>query len=72
MNKRFFLRSVSLAALALGIAAYAGSLLLLTRGTVQLTAFPQAMLVGRVVFVVVSYFLILHLQRAGHSEASAP
>lgn len=61
-----------LAALALGIAAYAGSLLLLTRGTVQLTAFPQAMLVGRVVFMVVSYFLILHLQRAGHSEASAP
>ena len=61
-----------LAALALGIAAYAGSLLFLTRGTVQLTAFPQAMLVGRAVFMVVSYFLILHLQRAGHSEASAP
>jgi hypothetical protein len=35
-------------------------------------AFPQAMLVGRVVFMVVSYLLILHLQRAGHSEASAP
>jgi hypothetical protein len=30
------------------------------------------MLVGRVVFMAVSYLLILHLQRAGHSEASAP
>jgi hypothetical protein len=35
-------------------------------------AFPQAMLVGRVIYTVVSYFLILHLQRAGHSEASTP
>ena len=35
-------------------------------------AFPRAMLIGRVVFMVESDFLILHLQRAGHSEASAP
>ena len=57
-----------LAALAVGIAAYVGSLLLLTRGTVQLTAFPQAMLVGRIVFMAVSYLLILRLQRAGHGR----
>jgi O-antigen/teichoic acid export membrane protein len=52
-----------LAALALGIAAYAGGLLLLTRDTVELTAFPQAMLAGRVVFLAVSYLLILYMQR---------
>jgi O-antigen/teichoic acid export membrane protein len=52
-----------LGALALGIAGYAVSLLLLTRGTVRLAAFPQAMLVGRVIFMAVSYLLILYLQR---------
>jgi O-antigen/teichoic acid export membrane protein len=52
-----------LGALALGIAAFAGSLLLLIHDTVYLAAFPQAMLVGRLVFMVASYLLVLYLQR---------
>ena len=59
-----------LAALALGIAAYAGTLVLLTRDTVELTAFPQAMLAGRVVFMAVSYLLILYMQHFEHRRGT--
>jgi len=47
-------------AIILGIGAYVGSLLWLVRGGADLVAFPQAMLVGRVVFAVLCYaFLVL-------------
>jgi O-antigen/teichoic acid export membrane protein len=51
-----------LAALGCGITTYIGALLVLGPEA-DLTAFPQAMLVGRTVFIVVSYLLILRLQR---------
>jgi O-antigen/teichoic acid export membrane protein len=53
-----------LLALAFGIATYVVALLLLQPDG-DLTAFPKAMLVGRCVFMVVSYLLILRLQRPG-------
>lgn len=46
-------------AIVLGMAAYFGSLLWLTRGGVSLVAFPQAMLVGRLVFISVGYVLLV-------------
>ncbi|MEI8372049.1 MAG: oligosaccharide flippase family protein [Planctomycetota bacterium] len=46
-------------AIVLGIGAYVGSLLWLVRGGADLVAFPQAMLVGRVVFTVAGYVLLL-------------
>ena len=52
-----------LAAIALGIAVFGGSLLLLVHDHVYLAAFPQAMLIGRAVFMVVSYLFVLRLQR---------
>jgi hypothetical protein len=51
-----------LVALGCGIATYVVALLLLEPDG-DLTAFPKAMLVGRVVFTIVSYLLILRLER---------
>jgi O-antigen/teichoic acid export membrane protein len=55
-------------AIVLGMGAYVGSLMWLVRDGADLTAFPQAMLVGRVVFAVASYALLIpvHLQ---HNKA---
>ena len=50
-------------AIALGMAAYGGSLMWLIRGGVSLVAFPQAMLVGQAVFVLVCYLFVLYLMR---------
>jgi O-antigen/teichoic acid export membrane protein len=54
-------------AIVLGIASYALSLLVLLSGQVTLTAFPQAMLIGRVVYVLVSYWLLVRLRRREQS-----
>jgi hypothetical protein len=58
------------AAIVLGMGAYVGSLLWLTRGNVSLVAFPQAMLVGRVVFTLAGYLLLVPLALR-HRAASA-
>ena len=49
-------------AIVLGMVAYAGSLFLLTRHGVSLVAFPQAMLIGRAFYMVISYLFILRLR----------
>jgi hypothetical protein len=46
-------------AILLGMGVYVGSLMWLVRGGAVLTAFPQAMLVGRVVFAAASYALLV-------------
>jgi O-antigen/teichoic acid export membrane protein len=50
-------------AIILGMAAYFGSLLWLVRGGAPLTAFPQAMLIGRAVFFGAGYLLLWPLVR---------
>jgi O-antigen/teichoic acid export membrane protein len=50
-----------------GMLSYGGSLLWLIRDGATLVAFPQAMLVGQVVFIVLSYLLIFHLVRKEHT-----
>jgi O-antigen/teichoic acid export membrane protein len=57
-------------AVILGIAAYAITLWLLIRDSVYLAAFPQAMLVGRIVFVLACQSFRLRLQN-GESRANA-
>ena len=55
-------------AILTGIAAYGFALLWLTRNEVSLIAFAQAMLVGRIVFVLVSFCfigLLVHRERQG-------
>ncbi len=52
-----------IASIALGIAAYGGGLIALLHNEVQLTAFPQAMLIGRVVFMATCYLFVWRLQR---------
>ncbi len=49
-------------ALVIGMAVYAGSLLLLIRDAVYLAAFPQALLIGRAAYMLVSYFFIRRLR----------
>lgn len=49
------------AAVILGMAVYGGSLIWLIRDGVSLAAFPQAMLIGRAMFVVVCYLFIWRL-----------
>ena len=51
-----------LTAILTGMAVYGGSLMLLIRDQVDLTAFPQAMLIGRVAYMLVSYSFIWHLR----------
>jgi len=46
----------------LGMAAYGGSLMWLVRDGVALASFPQAMLIGSVVFTMVSYLFIWYLR----------
>ena len=48
-----------LVAILLGIGAYVGSLLWLVRGGATLTAFPQAMLIGRAVFALLCYVMMI-------------
>jgi hypothetical protein len=50
-------------AILAGMAAYVGSLMGLIHGGVSLVAFPQAMLVGRAVCIVVSAVLLLWVAR---------
>ena len=45
--------------IVMGIGTYVGSLMWLVRNGAELTAFPQAMLVGRVIFAVGSYVFLL-------------
>jgi hypothetical protein len=49
------------AAIVSGMGAYVGSLLWLTHGNVSLVAFPQAMLIGRVVYMLAGYLLLVPL-----------
>ena len=51
------------AAMVLGAAAYEATLFWLIRDHVRLTAFPQAMLVGRTVFIAACFALISYLRR---------
>ncbi len=60
------------AGLILAIGAFVGTLLLLIRHTVELVVFPQAMLVGRLVYVVASYLFILYLQRRERLQGNRP
>ncbi|HEY4758996.1 MAG TPA: oligosaccharide flippase family protein, partial [Thermoguttaceae bacterium] len=50
-------------ALVLGMASYVGSLIWLIRDNVSLIAFPQAMIIGRVVYMLVCYVLVSYLRR---------
>lgn len=50
-------------ALVLGLAVNGGSLAWLIRDGVTLTAFPQAMLIGRGLFMVACYLLVVYLAR---------
>ena len=60
-----------LAAVGCGIAAYVVALVVL-RPDADLTAFPQAMLVGRSVFIIVGYLLVLRLQRSDAVREALP
>ena len=55
-------------AILLGIEAYVGSLLWLVRGGAVLTTFPQAMLIGRGVFVLLCYVMMVFVVRK-HAES---
>jgi O-antigen/teichoic acid export membrane protein len=57
-------------AIIAGVATYGGSLMWLIHREVSLVDFPQAMLVGRVVFVVLSYIFIWHLRRRDRPRPS--
>jgi hypothetical protein len=59
-------------AILAGIAAYGGSLLVLLRGGVSLQDFPQAMLIGRVVYLLLSYWFIVRLKRRERSAETSP
>ena len=61
-----------LAALGCGIAMYVLALLMLQPDDSDLTAFPKAMFVGRMVFMVVSYLLIVRLQRSDAVREAPP
>jgi O-antigen/teichoic acid export membrane protein len=55
-------------AILLGMAASGASLMWLIRNGVSLVAFPQAMLIGRAVFLLVCYAFIAHLCRSEPRE----
>jgi len=55
-------------AIVLGIGVYVASLMWLVRGGAELTAFPQAMLVGRAAYAVTSYALLISVHRQ-HGKA---
>ena len=61
-----------LVALGCGIATYVLALLMLQPDDSDLTVFPKAMFVGRVVFTVVSYLLIVRLQRSDTVREAPP
>jgi O-antigen/teichoic acid export membrane protein len=58
-------------AILLGMAAYGGSLFWLVRDGAQLPAFPQAMLVGRIVFLFVSVALMKYVDKRAIGAGSA-
>lgn len=60
------------AAIGLGIAAYIGSLGWLVREHVDLTAFPQAMLIGRAVCAIACLALLAYLARSQSAPRTTP
>jgi len=50
-----------LIAIAAGIAVYAATLFLLTRGGIYLAAFPQAMATGKLTFILIGHYIITRL-----------
>lgn len=67
VTRRQTLRLVSILP---GIAAYAGCLLWLIRDEMRLVAFPQAMLVGRTVYILVAYAIIYRLVARERGKAA--
>lgn len=57
-------------AIVLGIAANGGSLMWLIREKVTLPAFPQAMLIGRAVYMLLCYVAIAHLWHRGRGDGA--
>ncbi|MBL0225447.1 MAG: oligosaccharide flippase family protein [Geobacteraceae bacterium] len=57
-----------LAAVVVGIIMYSVSLYTLTLGGVTLKAFPQAMLCGRICYIIFSYVMVFVLVKQKHSE----
>ena len=58
-------------ALLLGMAAFGGSLMWLTRNDISLVAFPQAMLIGRMVFMLFCYIFIAYLRHGERHRSAA-
>lgn len=58
------------AAMILGMAVYGGSLMWLMRDGVSLAAFPQALLIGRTVFMITCYLLIWRLRSRQRRDLS--
>jgi O-antigen/teichoic acid export membrane protein len=56
-------------AIVLGMATYLGSLMWLIRDGVSLIAFPQAMLIGRSVFVLACYAFVAYLRYADGAQS---
>jgi hypothetical protein len=56
-------------AILLGMAVSGGSLMWLTRNEVTLVAFPQAMMIGRSVFVLLCYLSIARLSSGERKHA---
>jgi O-antigen/teichoic acid export membrane protein len=62
-----------LAAIVVGMGVYFATLLWLVRGQAALTAFPQAMLVGRVAYMAACYVIVVRLvRRQRHADPPAP
>ena len=59
-------------AIVCGMSAYVGSLLWLARGGVSLVAFPQAMLVGRIVYVLAAYLFLYLVVKQFRPVATPP
>ncbi len=58
--------------IVLSIASYAGALYLLCRHGAYLAAFPQALLVGRIVFVLAGYVFLYPLYRSWKRRSRQP
>ena len=58
-------------AMLLGMGAYVASMLWLVRGGAVLAAFPQAMFLGRIVFIAACYAFIFYLSRREAARADA-
>jgi O-antigen/teichoic acid export membrane protein len=61
-----------MAAIAFGMAVYGGSLLLFAKnGPVSLTAFPQALLIGRAAYLLLSYYFIGRVKKRRRTTGEA-